>query len=85
MVNVSALKREAETAFAGKAGAALFDELRPRFEELKLPPETVVIINIETGDFVVGTTLIEAITAYRAKWALDKLGYTRRVGGPFRG
>ena len=85
MVNVGALQREADTASTGKAGAAMFEELRPRLEQLKLPSETVVIINIETGEFVTGATMVEAIDSYRTKWGLETRGYTRRIAGPFRG
>jgi hypothetical protein len=42
----------------------------------------IIAINVETGEYVLGRAMHEAITAFRARWP-DQISYLVRVdGGP---
>ena len=84
-MNVGTAKRPSQSAASGTSGPELFERLQPRFEQLGLAPDTVIIVNTQTSDFVVGQTLVDAIAAFEAKWGLGAPGYMRRMNGPFRG
>jgi hypothetical protein len=43
---------------------------------------TVVIINIATGDFVVGPSAADAKAAFRAKFGTEAGGWLHRIGHP---
>ena len=59
-------------------------ELIDRLTKLGLPPETVVAVQVESGDYVTGADLVETMHAYEARFGRGAPGFVRRIGGPFR-
>ena len=64
----------------GLAGGRWVEQKAGEFE--RLPTGTVVIIDIETGEYVTGTTAIEAMDLYDLKIGADRAGFIHRVRRP---
>ena len=77
MVNLKALKEDRDAEFVGKAGRALYEELRPKFEHL--PTGSYVVIAVETGEHMTGASMSKAVEAFEKKHG-DVLAYVRRIG-----
>ena len=56
------------------------DHLNEQF--VQLDPQSVVVINLDTGDFVVGVTALEAIELFEARFGKDIQGWLHRLAGP---
>lgn len=71
---------EARHATAEKYGEPWVRRLEPEFA--KFPKGTFVVINCRTGEYVTGSTLLDAADEFERRFK-DDLGYAHQVGGGF--
>jgi hypothetical protein len=73
-------RMQAQHEIAEKYGDAWVKQLEP--ELARLPKYTFVVINCRTGEYVVGSTLVEVTDEYERRFKGD-VGYAHQVGGGF--
>jgi hypothetical protein len=73
-------RMKAQHAIAEEHGETWVKRLEPQLA--KLPKLTYVVINCRTGEFVTGSTLLDAADEFERRFAED-VGYAHQVGGGF--
>ena len=78
MTDADIAESRSRTEAAGEAGAAWLE--KKRAELALLPIGTVVVIDVETGEYVTGKTRLEAMDAYDSKIGPHRWGFVHQVG-----
>lgn len=73
-------RERAQNDITGADGEAWVKRLEPEFA--KLPKLSYVVINCRTGEYVTGSTLLEAADEFERRFTNDA-GYAHQVGGGF--
>jgi hypothetical protein len=73
-------RERAQNDITSADGKAWVERLEPEFA--KLPKLTYVVINCRTGEYVTGSTLLEAADEFERRFT-DDVGYAHQVGGGF--
>jgi hypothetical protein len=74
------LHLDAVTEFAARTGPAWLEEIEPQLT--KLPKGTFIVINCETGEYVVGKRISEACDAFEKRFG-KTVGWMHEIGGGF--
>ena len=74
-ISISAAKAD----FAESAGKAHFERLKPHLRLQTHPPGTLVCINVVDGNYVIGSSDLDVIDMFRARFGGSAIGWIEEL------